>query len=251
MGSRGFSRITAVIIFALALMACGATFAQIPDKFTNLQVLDSNITKQELMGKMKEFSTSLGVRCQFCHKGNPAEGFKSFDFASDEKEHKKTARAMMRMVSDINRSHLALLGHGGDGAPSASCYTCHHGYKEPVVLGDEIEKALAAGGLDSAKARYHELKDEFYGKSVYDFSERTLTLTAGSLAESGQVEEAIGILKLNEEQFPESLEIGESFAMIYMRAGQIPEAIEACKKVLELDPDNRRMRGMLERLQGK
>jgi tetratricopeptide (TPR) repeat protein len=44
-------------------------FGQIPDKFTNLQVLPKDLGKRELLETMKNFTRALGVRCQFCHIG--------------------------------------------------------------------------------------------------------------------------------------------------------------------------------------
>jgi len=235
--------------FVFTALLSTTSQAQEEEKFTNLKVLDSAITKAELLGKMRNFSTALGVRCNFCHQEVEAGGRRSLDFASDEKETKKTARTMIRMVSDINRSYLAKLQQGDHASPKVSCFTCHHGYQDPVVLGDEIEMALAAGGIDSAKAEYLRLKDQFYGQAVYDFSERSLTLAARDLAGSGKTDDALAILKLNQEQFPKSVEILETYALVYADAGMIPEAIAAAKQVLEIEPDNRHMKRMLEQLQ--
>ena len=84
--------------------------AQMPDKFTNLQYFPKKISRQELMGNMRGFSFSLGVRCQFCHAGKDGNKLEQMDFASDEKDTKKTARAMLRMVDAINQEYIAKMG---------------------------------------------------------------------------------------------------------------------------------------------
>ena len=71
-----------------------------PDKpageaFKNVQLL-KEVPAGQFFGIMQSISASLGVKCQFCHvdEGN---------FAADDKEEKKTARAMITMVHGINQ----------------------------------------------------------------------------------------------------------------------------------------------------
>ena len=59
-------------------------------KFKNLKILPKNITKEQLDSVMHNYSLSLGVRCNFCHKHS--DDFKEWDFASDENKHKLRAR---------------------------------------------------------------------------------------------------------------------------------------------------------------
>lgn len=105
-----------------------------PPEPTNLKVLDENLSGREVVATMKGFTRSLGVRCQFCHvyKGSDPDNLASFDFASDEKEHKTITRAMLRMVFAINNDHLKGVGeHATSKQPRVTCYTCHRGEKEP------------------------------------------------------------------------------------------------------------------------
>ena len=97
-------RAAAAIMLAagLALSSSAPTAAQIPDKFENLQVLPKDITRQALIQRMREFSLSLNVRCQYCHTGGDGISFDGVDFKSDDKSAKKKARQMMRMVEEIN-----------------------------------------------------------------------------------------------------------------------------------------------------
>src|SRR6516165_10327012 len=80
--------LAAATVMLLPLTALVAE-AQMPDKFTNLQYFPKTISRQELVGYMRGFSFSLGVRCQFCHAGKEGNKLNQMDFASDEKDTKK------------------------------------------------------------------------------------------------------------------------------------------------------------------
>jgi hypothetical protein len=81
----------------------------------NIQVL-KGLPQSQLIPVMNFMSASLGVRCNYCHVNNQD----TWDFASDEKAEKKTAREMIAMVMGINKSNFR-------GNPEVSCYTCHRG----------------------------------------------------------------------------------------------------------------------------
>jgi hypothetical protein len=113
-----------------------------PPKPTNLQVLDKSLSGKEVVGIMKGFTRSLGVRCQFCHvhTGNDPEDLSTFDFASDKNKHKGIARTMLRMISAINDEHLKdVTSHAPSGKASVTCYTCHRGEKEPPTSPSESQ----------------------------------------------------------------------------------------------------------------
>ncbi|KAA3635095.1 MAG: c-type cytochrome [Calditrichaeota bacterium] len=246
-------KIPAIIVFSFATIGAlfvSPSFAQDEKttEFDNLQVIDKNIKRPELIGKMKKITQALGVRCTFCHIREESEGRSQFNFASDSLTHKEIARSMMIMTADINKSHIAKLATA-EHSPEVTCFTCHHGYKEPVVLNDELITSVKENGIDSAIALYHQLKDEYYGMAIYDFSEDVLNLTAVELAENGMIDDAIAFLNLNDEVYPEHTDTKEFYVMIYVGAGMIDEAIEACKVVLEHDPENGRMKRTLDQLQ--
>ena len=97
----------------------------------NLKVLPKDISRADLLGTMKFFSQSLGVRCTYCHVGTEGQPLSTFDFASDAKEHKNTARAMMAMVATLNQKTLP----AATGLPDAkvTCFTCHRGSTKPAT----------------------------------------------------------------------------------------------------------------------
>jgi len=99
--------------------------------FKNLKVFPQDIQRAQLLSNMKFFSQSLGVRCTFCHVGEEGKPLSTFDFASDAKGKKQTARAMLAMVSALNNKTLP----DATGLPDAkvTCYTCHRGATKPLT----------------------------------------------------------------------------------------------------------------------
>jgi len=117
-----------VAVLALAFAAVPAP-AQIPETFTNLQVLPSDIPREELVRVMRGFTGALGVRCNHCHVGPGPATLEGFDFASDAKETKKVARVMMRMTREINTRLLPQTGRSP--LTEVRCMTCHRGVAKP------------------------------------------------------------------------------------------------------------------------
>ena len=70
-----------------------------PPPMTNLQVFPKDTPRPQVVAAMQQFTQALGVRCEYCHVDDPST---KVDMASDEKQTKKTARAMMLMSRDIN-----------------------------------------------------------------------------------------------------------------------------------------------------
>lgn len=93
----------------------GKTAAQ---AYKNIQIL-KGIPADQLIPSMQFITASLGVRCDYCHVEH--------HFDQDDKEPKKTARKMMTMMFAINKDSF-------EGHPAVSCYSCHHGEKEPVGI---------------------------------------------------------------------------------------------------------------------
>src|SRR5262249_32333575 len=70
---------------------------------------------------MNYFATSLGRRCNFCHVNTNGQ----WDYASDAKPEKNTAREMIKLVLETNKT---LAGLKRD---PIACYTCHRGRTSP------------------------------------------------------------------------------------------------------------------------
>jgi hypothetical protein len=96
----------------------------------NIQVL-KDLPQSQLGPEMNFISASLGVHCDFCHVQNgrdPQTGNPNWDWASDAKEEKKTARDMMRMTLAINGGNFGL------SRGTVTCYTCHRAQNHPQGL---------------------------------------------------------------------------------------------------------------------
>src|SRR6185436_6369290 len=85
----------------------------------NIQVL-TGLPDSQLVPVMNYMGSSLGVKCTYCHVNKEGK----WDFASDEKAEKGTAREMIKMVQGINKANFK-------GNPAIGCYTCHRGSQEP------------------------------------------------------------------------------------------------------------------------
>jgi len=221
--------------------------AQVPDKFTNLKVLPKDISKAALSDTMRGFAFSLGVRCQHCHAGPEGPTLAGVDFASDEKETKRTARAMLQMVEAINRDHVGKLGRA---APvRVECATCHHGLNRPQTLIAVLNEELAKAGAPAAVARYHELRKKYYGGGQYDFTETSLNLLAESLLKAKQTKEAVAMMELNAEVNKISGWGYSVMAMSHRANGDTEKAKADFQKILELQPQNGWAKQQLEELQ--
>jgi hypothetical protein len=87
-------------------------------QFKNIQSLKGKPADQ-VIPAMQYFSASLGVGCGFCHVSRPA-----WAPDSDDKEEKRTARAMIAMTEAINQANFK-------GRPTVGCVTCHAGHSNP------------------------------------------------------------------------------------------------------------------------
>jgi hypothetical protein len=96
----------------------------------NLRVLQA-LPESQLFPVMNLLADSLGVRCDYCHVQVGADLAKTpsnvggWAWERDDKPQKRTARAMMRMVIDLNAGRF-------NGESRVTCYTCHRGSTLPA-----------------------------------------------------------------------------------------------------------------------
>ena len=109
--------------------------------YKNLQVFPKDITQAQLVGNMKFFAQSLGVRCTHCHVGQEGQPLSTFDFASDAKQTKLTARKMLVMVHRINEQDFGVKDFAN---VKVTCYTCHRGSHHPLTAPPPAEPPPAA-----------------------------------------------------------------------------------------------------------
>lgn len=241
----------AAILMALILVALPASRvnAQIPDKFTNLKVLPKDIQKQQLVATMRSFSMALGVRCDHCH----VEKDHKTDWAADDKDSKKIARVMMKMVGTVNTTIKDKVGALSPDVVTVSCVTCHHGVATPRTLGGILDETLATAGLDSTLARYHRLRDQYYGSAAYDFSEWSLISIAENLTHQNppMTDAALALLNVNLGYYPQSAGTYARMAETYLVKGDTTTAMTNFDKAETLAPDDPWLKRRVEMIKAK
>jgi hypothetical protein len=86
----------------------------------NIKVL-GDMPDSQLIPMMNLMAGSLGVKCNLCHVNNAGQ----WDFAADDKPEKNTAREMVTMTLNINKTTFR-------GNTQVSCFTCHRGRTQPT-----------------------------------------------------------------------------------------------------------------------
>jgi hypothetical protein len=216
-----------------------------PDSLVNTKVIPHSTPVPQVLGMMRGFAGDLGVRCQFCHVGEEGQPLDRFDFASDDKRTKLVARQMMLMLQEINR-RLDTIPRASAAAVPATCGTCHRGVSKPVPLYTVMVDAATAGTADSAVRAYRALRERYYGRDAYDFGEPSLNTAALRLARAGRYDDALALLKLNEELYPRSSGLYVSRGNIYLMRADTTAAAAAFREAVRRDSTNQEARGRLQ-----
>ena len=216
-----------------------------PDSLINTQVIPRNTPVMEVVGMMRNFTSALGVRCQFCHLGSEGQPLDQFDFASDQKRNKVVARQMMRMLADINK-RLDTIPQKPQPAVGATCMTCHRGVSRPVPLATIVQEHAVAVNADSAISAYKILRNRYYGRDAYDFTEPSLNTAAFRTARAGKPDEALKLLSYNETLFPNSSGLAVFKGNILLMKGDTSAAADAFRLALKRDSTNSEARGRLQ-----
>ena len=175
-----------------------------PWRGENLQHFPKDISRPELIQRMREFSFALDVRCQYCHAGGDGVSFDGVVFASDEKPTKVKARAMLHMVDELNNSLLAKVPSRAEPRVVVGCATCHRGLALPKSLQTTLFEIAQKDGADAAVARYRALRQNTMVAGKYNFGEWEINELARRLTEAGNTAAAIAILEMNGEFYPKS-----------------------------------------------
>jgi tetratricopeptide (TPR) repeat protein len=224
--------------FAVLLASSVAGQGQIPETFTNLQVLPKDISRTDLVATMRGVSRALGVRCDYCHARGDAP--QPMDYASDEKDPKQIARTMMRMVRTINTDYLGKLPAGEGEPAAASCFTCHHGSSQPPApLDDVLYETATTKSVAAAVDEYTAKRAKLGEAGQYDFRETTLLRLGDRLAQEKRVGDALVVYRAASEAFPASAPPQVSIGRTLLEQHDLPGAEAAFKRALELEPGNR------------
>ena len=130
------------------------------DNPKNLKVLSKDITSSELRETMRGFAFSLGVRCTHCHVSETPEGADrpQMFFDRDDKENKRIAREMLRLVEEINSKVENLERGETHDYQTVTCTTCHRGQNKPILIQTVLDNARDEGGISEAIKHYNALK---------------------------------------------------------------------------------------------
>lgn len=223
-----------------------------PEKFENLKVFPKDIPRDSLLGIMRGFTTALGVNCQFCHVTEPAPAGapgprERLRPALDDKQTKLTARFMLHMVRSLNDSVLPALDKRHTPAIRITCATCHHGSPLPQTTQAMMSETIERAGVDSAIGSYRKLRGEMIS-GRYDFREGPINDLALSLATNGRSADAIKLLEMNQEFFPNSADVDATMAEVYLKGGDKDRAIMRYRAALVKRPNDPRLVRRLQEL---
>jgi hypothetical protein len=217
----------------------------------NLQVLPKDISRERLTQRMREFSFALNVRCQYCHAGGDGVSFDGVNFASDEKPAKVKARAMLKMVEQLNTVTLPQLSARAEPRVEVDCATCHRGLVLPKSLQTTLFEVIASDGVPAAIARYRTLRETTLVSGRYNFGEWEMNELARRLSEAGKTDAAIAMLELNGEFNPNSAEIDFLIGELHRERGERDRAIARYRAVLGKAPKHQGAIRRLEELDKK
>jgi hypothetical protein len=244
--SRAQQGATVALLTLVSTVVTWPLHAQIPEEFTNLQVLPERISRDSLLDVMRGFSLDLNVRCQYCHVGGDGISFEGVEFDRDDDPDKRKARFMMRMTENLNRQVLPLMPERDEPPLEMQCKTCHRGLARPTLLTQDLGWVIDRHGVDSAAVRYRMLRDRLGMSGAYDFGEWEMNTLAERLQKAGRFQDAIGVYALNAEFFPESVSIAFSLGGLYEVVSDTAAAIRSYERVLELQPGNERAQARLD-----
>ncbi len=232
-------------VCAAVIYLAEPAFAQQPHKYENLKVLPADISKEKLEAIMRGFAGALGVRCSFCHVGNSPQ---TMDFASDDKDEKKSARVMLKMAESINNDTLPQLESMSADA-EVTCYTCHRGQKEPPrQLSDMLAETAASKGVQAAVDQYRTLRETSLEAGLYDFRDKSFIGAAARLRSEQKTDDAVALLQNAASIFPKSSDAAAMLGMLLLDKGDKEGARAQLTRALTLDPENHGAKAALERI---
>jgi uncharacterized membrane protein len=113
-------------------------------------------------------------------------------------------------------------------------------------ISQTLSATIATSGIDAAAKQYHDLKAT--APATYNFDEGEVNALGYQLIRANKLKEAIRILQLNVEAYPQSSNVYDSLGEAYADDGNKPLAIANYQKSLQLDPKNSGAVKMLQKL---
>jgi uncharacterized membrane protein len=119
-------------------------------------------------------------------------------------------------------------------------------YDPRKSIAETLSATIASTGIDAAVKQYNDLKA--VGPAIYNLDESELNNLGYEFVRAKKFKEAIRILQLNVDAYPQSSNVYDSLGEAYLDDGNQPQAIANYKRSLELNPKNRGATEVLRRL---
>jgi hypothetical protein len=214
----------------------------------NLQFFPKDMTGQQILPIMQNFNAALGVNCTYCHNSEAPVDRPGNDFASDEKQTKKTARVMLAMARDVNMKLQSELGKPANQLTNVQCVTCHRGVAIPKQLVTIMMETAGKDGVNKAVQQYQDLRKQYYGAQAYDFTDVTLFNAATQSLAANKPDDALAFAQLNLAYHANSARSYQVMSQAYQRKMDKDKAIQALEKAVEIDPMNQGFKNQLQQL---
>jgi 2-polyprenyl-3-methyl-5-hydroxy-6-metoxy-1,4-benzoquinol methylase len=118
----------------------------------------------------------------------------------------------------------------------------------PRSAAAEVERVLAASGIDQARARFAEIRTKQAGE--FAVVEKEFITLGYKLMRGRKLEEAKAVFQMNLEAFPDSWNAWDSLAESHFAIGETDLAEKAYVKSMELNPKNENAKGFLSHIRG-
>ncbi len=114
--------------------------------------------------------------------------------------------------------------------------------REKPSIGEVVLKTVQENGITTARRKFTELRES--NPEAYNFKPQELILAARRLAQAEKYDDAIGIMELLLDSYPElknskqgMVVVHQEMAKWHLRLGKKAEAIEHCEKALEINSE--------------
>jgi Flp pilus assembly protein TadD len=114
-----------------------------------------------------------------------------------------------------------------------------------MPLSAVIIAAATTGGTDSAVKAYRALRQRYYGSGAYDFGEGQLNTAAFRLGRANKFDEALAVLRLNEEFYPTSSGMYVFRGNVLLMRADTAGAATAYREAIRRDSTNNEAKGRL------
>jgi len=131
-----------------------------------------------------------------------------------------------------------------------NAHTAFHLHQPLPSIAPVIAATIDSNGIEASVAQYRSLRTG--NPNGFNFREAELSRLGAELLRQKKTNEAITVLKLNAEQYPQSFSVFDSLGDAYVAAGNTAEAMRNYQQSVTLFPDNQNSsRVKLDELQRK